>query len=125
MSRACPPQEASTPRPLSLITASKLSRGKGKAPEPASAPNSGAEITVPDSRAASSLSKAMTRLAAIPAAAFGLLTPWMAGVGMSASSALVVLNALRLQRGARQGQPQPQSQQQNQQQQQQQQAGPA
>ncbi len=37
-------------------------------------------------------------LVAIPAAAFGLLTPWMAGVGMSASSALVVVNALRLQR---------------------------
>jgi Cu2+-exporting ATPase len=37
-------------------------------------------------------------LVAIPAAAWGLLTPWMAGVGMSASSALVVLNALRLQR---------------------------
>ena len=37
-------------------------------------------------------------LVAIPAAAFGLLTPWMAGLGMSASSALVVLNALRLQR---------------------------
>ncbi len=40
-------------------------------------------------------------LVAIPAAAFGLLTPWMAGVGMSASSALVVLNALRLQRSSR------------------------
>ena len=37
-------------------------------------------------------------LVAIPAAAFGVLNPWMAGVGMSASSALVVLNALRLQR---------------------------
>ncbi len=37
-------------------------------------------------------------LLAIPAAAFGLLSPWMAGVGMSASSALVVINALRLQR---------------------------
>ncbi len=37
-------------------------------------------------------------LAAIPAAAFGVLNPWMAGVGMSVSSALVVLNALRLQR---------------------------
>jgi len=35
-------------------------------------------------------------LLAIPAAALGLLSPWMAGVGMSASSALVVLNALRL-----------------------------
>lgn len=40
-------------------------------------------------------------LVAIPAAAFGVLTPWMAGVGMSASSALVVLNALRLQRVTR------------------------
>ncbi len=40
-------------------------------------------------------------LAAIPAAAIGVLTPWMAGVGMSASSALVVLNALRLQRPRR------------------------
>lgn len=37
-------------------------------------------------------------LVAIPAAAFGLLTPWMAGLGMSASSALVVANALRLER---------------------------
>ncbi len=37
-------------------------------------------------------------LVAIPAAAFGVISPWMAGVGMSASSALVVLNALRLQR---------------------------
>ena len=37
-------------------------------------------------------------LAAIPAAAFGLLTPWMAGLGMSVSSALVVANALRLER---------------------------
>jgi Cu2+-exporting ATPase len=35
---------------------------------------------------------------AIPAAAFGLLNPWMAGVGMSLSSAVVVINALRLQR---------------------------
>lgn len=37
-------------------------------------------------------------LIAIPAAALGLLSPWMAGVGMSVSSALVVANALRLAR---------------------------
>jgi len=36
---------------------------------------------------------------AIPAAALGLLNPWMSGIGMSLSSALVVLNALRLRRG--------------------------
>jgi P-type Cu2+ transporter len=33
---------------------------------------------------------------AIPAAALGWVTPWMAGIGMSASSLLVVLNAVRL-----------------------------
>ncbi|HWW04694.1 heavy metal translocating P-type ATPase [Collimonas sp.] len=35
-------------------------------------------------------------LLAIPAAALGLLNPWLSAVGMSLSSALVVLNALRL-----------------------------
>jgi Cu2+-exporting ATPase len=35
-------------------------------------------------------------LVAIPAAALGHVTPWMAGIGMSSSSLLVVLNALRL-----------------------------
>ncbi|MGA9165140.1 MAG: HAD-IC family P-type ATPase, partial [Thiobacillus sp.] len=35
-------------------------------------------------------------LVAIPAAALGHVTPWMAGIGMSVSSLLVVLNALRL-----------------------------
>ncbi len=37
-------------------------------------------------------------LVAIPAAAFGLLSPWLSGAGMAASSAIVVLNALRLRR---------------------------
>jgi Cu2+-exporting ATPase len=37
-------------------------------------------------------------LAAIPAAATGLLNPWLSGIGMAASSAIVVLNALRLRR---------------------------
>ena len=37
-------------------------------------------------------------LVAIPAAACGLLNPRLSGAGMAASSALVVLNALRLRR---------------------------
>jgi len=40
-------------------------------------------------------------LIAIPAAAMGLLNPWLSGVGMSVSSAVVVVNALRLRRMSR------------------------
>ncbi|MDA0191205.1 MAG: HAD-IC family P-type ATPase, partial [Proteobacteria bacterium] len=35
---------------------------------------------------------------ALPLAMLGFITPWMAGIGMSGSSLLVVLNSLRLQK---------------------------
>jgi Cu2+-exporting ATPase len=38
-------------------------------------------------------------LAALPLAAFGLVPPWLAAIGMSLSSVAVVLNAMRLSRG--------------------------
>ena len=37
-------------------------------------------------------------LIAVPLAAFGMVTPWMAGIGMSASSLVVILNSLRFSR---------------------------
>ncbi|MDQ9170518.1 heavy metal translocating P-type ATPase [Oxalobacteraceae bacterium R-40] len=40
-------------------------------------------------------------IVAIPAAAIGLLNPWLSAVGMSLSSAIVVINAMRLRRPAK------------------------
>ena len=40
----------------------------------------------------------MYNFGAIPAAASGLVAPWVAALGMSLSSLIVVLNALRLTR---------------------------
>jgi len=37
-------------------------------------------------------------LTALPLAALGMVTPWMAGIGMSGSSLIVILNSLRLSR---------------------------
>jgi Cu2+-exporting ATPase len=42
-------------------------------------------------------------LTALPLAAFGLVPPWLAAIGMSLSSVIVVLNATRLSRGPRSG----------------------
>ena len=42
---------------------------------------------------------------AIPAAALGWVSPWMASLGMASSSLFVVLNALRLQQKTKSGSP--------------------
>ncbi|MBI2312256.1 MAG: cadmium-translocating P-type ATPase [Betaproteobacteria bacterium] len=42
-------------------------------------------------------------LVALPLAVAGLITPWMAGIGMAGSSLLVVLNALRLAGASKEG----------------------
>ena len=43
---------------------------------------------------------ALYNLVSLPIAALGLIPPWVAAVGMSTSSLVVVLNALRLMRAA-------------------------
>ena len=48
---------------------------------------------------------AIYNLVAIPLAATGQLAPWMAGLGMSLSSAVVVLNSLRVMRRRRPARP--------------------
>jgi Cu2+-exporting ATPase len=42
-------------------------------------------------------------IAALPLAALGFVPPWLAAIGMSTSSVVVVLNAMRLSRGSGQG----------------------
>ncbi len=63
-----PLREAAAVRPLQSMAPRKDSRGKGSVPEPASAPSSGAEITVRASRASASKSEAMMRRATCCAA---------------------------------------------------------
>ncbi|MFC5582978.1 heavy metal translocating P-type ATPase [Rhodanobacter terrae] len=48
-------------------------------------------------------------LCAVPFAAFGFVPPWLAGIGMSLSSLVVVLNALRVGRHETSGRPDPAS----------------
>ena len=82
---AKPFADASTPLPPIAMTDSNEARGKGRAPEPANAPRMGAEITVPLCRATWSMSKAITRRAAMPAAAWTACGSPIASPGFSFS----------------------------------------
>jgi Cu2+-exporting ATPase len=81
---------------LAQLHADCVLLGDGLAPLAQAADAAGATLRV----IRQNLAWAMAyNLAAIPLAACGLLGPWLSGLGMAGSSALVVLNALRLRRG--------------------------
>jgi Cu2+-exporting ATPase len=81
---------------LAQLHADCVLLGDGLAPLARAADAAGATLRV----IRQNLAWAMAyNLAAIPLAACGLLGPWLSGLGMAGSSALVVLNALRLRRG--------------------------
>ena len=74
------------PRPPALMIASNASRGNGKVPDAASAPNRQAEIMLLFFVASVSMSKAMTPFAATPAASTTTAGSAVASPGFSFSA---------------------------------------